>query len=112
MVERQGSICGYTVEKEAGIYDNALKELECVIENTDSVTLLKKVYASGKLQTEVFDRLMDLGFTQNNPEALVEIMDLCSKSKELMRKADDKLKNAFSEEIKDCDDIEDEETPF
>ena len=113
MVERQGGVCGYTVEREAAIYDDALKELEGVIERTDSVTLLKKIYASGKLQTQVFDKLLDLAFAKGVAEALVEVLELCSGSKELMKKADDKIKNAFSEEVEVSDDnYEDEETPF
>lgn len=112
MVERQGGICGYTVEREAEIYDNALKELEGVIVRTDSVTLLKKIYASGKLQTQVFDKLLDLAFVSNVAEALVEVLELCSNSKELMKKADDKIKNAFSEDVEEFDDYMDEETPF
>lgn len=70
------------IKEEAGkLHDEAKERLLCVIGETDNVTLLKKIIASGELAEEAFDRLVDIAFDDPaNGDALLEVMVLCKKS--------------------------------
>lgn len=99
MVEKQGASGCYTVIEEAKFYDDSVKKLEDLIENTESVTVLRKIWAAGIHKDLVFYRLVSLGLEDCNAEALVELMNICSESKKLTRKPENKMKVALSEKV-------------
>jgi hypothetical protein len=91
MRKEQTGDSGYSVEEEIGFYDSAKEKLENVIETTCNFTLLKKIYASGKFRQQVFDRITDLAFEKNNPEAMLEIIMICQQSKDKDKKMVNKM---------------------
>lgn len=79
---------GVTELTRAELYDKAEEKIKNKIKITRSVTFLKKVYASGLYEEEVFKRLSELAFpkedddSDGSSEALLQILLISKEAKE------------------------------
>lgn len=83
MCSEQKSGCGTDIEL-AALHEKAEKKLQQTIKDTKSITLLKKIMATGKYDKEVFVRLQQLAFPKTgngNTEALLEVVLLTEEHK-------------------------------
>lgn len=75
------------------LHREAVELLRGIIDNTDNVTLLKKIIASGEgeISEDAFDRLVDIAFDgQGNGDALLEVITLCRKSGKMKERVRDR----------------------
>ena len=85
----------YTVEEESSFYEDAESKLREMVSTLSNVTLLKKIYSSGFLKVESFDRLLEL-MVSGNADACLEVMTIC-KSSQIAKNKVNKMSFALGE---------------